>query len=55
MKTDGKIDILVGGVGTGGTLTGSAQFLKPKKSTLKGHTIVESSWSSFINCIITLF
>ena len=34
-QTDGKIDILVGGVGTGGTLTGTGQFLKPLKSSLK--------------------
>lgn len=34
-QTDGKIDILLGGVGTGGTLTGCAQFLKPQKPSLQ--------------------
>lgn len=34
-QTDGKIDFLIGGVGTGGTLTGCAQFLKPQKPSLK--------------------
>lgn len=33
--TDGQIDILVGGVGTGGTITGVAQELKPIKPGLK--------------------
>ncbi|MEC4985939.1 MAG: cysteine synthase A [Oscillatoria sp. PMC 1068.18] len=29
--TDGKVDILIAGVGTGGTITGVAEFLKQKK------------------------
>ena len=33
--TDGKVDILVGGIGTGGTLTGCARFLKSKDSNIK--------------------
>jgi cysteine synthase A len=33
--TDGEVDILVGGVGTGGTITGVAQVIKPKKPDFK--------------------
>ncbi|MBV9086920.1 MAG: cysteine synthase A [Acidobacteriaceae bacterium] len=33
--TDGKIDILISGVGTGGTLTGVYEYIKPKKPTLR--------------------
>jgi cysteine synthase A len=33
--TDGAVDIVVGGIGTGGTLTGIAQVLKPMKPELK--------------------
>jgi cysteine synthase A len=33
--TDGKVDILVAGVGTGGTITGVAQYIKPLKSQFK--------------------
>ena len=33
--TDGKVDILVGGVGTGGTITGIAQALKSRKPGFK--------------------
>ena len=33
--TDGKVDILISGVGTGGTITGVSQFIKPKKPSFK--------------------
>ena len=33
--TAGKVDVIVSGVGTGGTLTGCGQVLKPRKPTLK--------------------
>jgi cysteine synthase A len=33
--TDGKVDILVAGVGTGGTLTGVGDFIKPKNPSFK--------------------
>ena len=33
--TEGKVDILVSGVGTGGTLTGVSDYIKPKKPSFK--------------------
>jgi cysteine synthase len=33
--TDGKADILISGIGTGGTLTGVARYIKPKKPEFK--------------------
>jgi cysteine synthase len=33
--TDGTVDYLVSGVGTGGTLTGVSQYIKPKKPSFK--------------------
>ncbi len=35
--TDGKVDILISGVGTGGTITGVANYIKPKKARVQGH------------------
>ena len=33
--TDGRVDIFVGGVGTGGTITGVAEVIKPRKKGFK--------------------
>jgi len=33
--TDGQVDILISGVGTGGTLTGVAEYIKPRKALSK--------------------
>lgn len=34
-QTDGAIDVLVAGVGTGGTITGCARYLKPRKPEIQ--------------------
>jgi cysteine synthase len=33
--TDGKVDFLISGVGTGGTITGVSQFIKPRRPEFK--------------------
>ncbi|MBZ5547240.1 MAG: cysteine synthase A [Acidobacteriia bacterium] len=33
--TDGRVDFMVSGIGTGGTLTGICQYIKPKKPSFK--------------------
>ncbi len=33
--TDGKVDFLISGIGTGGTLTGVSEYIKPKKPSFK--------------------
>ena len=41
--TDGKVDIVVAGVGTGGTITGIAQFIKPQKPEFKAVAVEPAS------------
>jgi len=37
--TDGKVDILISGIGTGGTLTGVSEYIKPKKPSFKAFAV----------------
>jgi cysteine synthase len=37
--TDGRVDILISGVGTGGTITGVCQYIKPKKPSFKAFAV----------------
>ncbi len=40
--TDGRADILISGVGTGGTITGVCQYIKPKKPSFKAVAVEPS-------------
>jgi cysteine synthase A len=41
--TDGEVDILVSGVGTGGTLTGVAEYIKPRKPSFRAIAVEPSA------------
>jgi cysteine synthase A len=43
--TDGKVDFLISGIGTGGTLTGVSEYIKPRKPSFKAIAVepVESA------------
>ena len=41
--TDGTVDIFIAGVGTGGTLSGAARFLKEKKASVKVYAVEPAS------------
>jgi cysteine synthase A len=46
--TDGAVDVLVAGVGTGGTITGVASYIKPLKATFRA-IAVEPQASPFLS------
>ena len=46
--TDGKVDIVVAGVGTGGTITGVAEYIKPLKPAFKA-VAVEPAGSAVLS------
>jgi cysteine synthase A len=46
--TDGQVDILISGVGTGGTLTGISEYIKPKKPEFRA-VAVEPTDSAVIS------
>jgi cysteine synthase A len=41
--TEGKVDFLVAGVGTGGTITGVAEVIKPRKSSFRAIAVEPAS------------
>jgi cysteine synthase A len=41
--TDGEVDILISGVGTGGTLTGVAEYIKPRKPSFRAIAVEPSA------------
>jgi cysteine synthase len=46
--TDGRVDFLISGVGTGGTITGVSEYIKPKKPSFKA-IAVEPSESAVLS------
>src|SRR5260370_3793018 len=47
--TDGRVDFLISGVGTGGTITGVSEYIKPKKPSFKA-VAVEPAASAVLSC-----
>ena len=48
--TDGAVDVLVAGVGTGGTLCGSARFLKERKPSLRAVAVEPAESQVLAGC-----
>ena len=46
--TDGRVDFLISGVGTGGTITGVSEYIKPKKPSFKAVAVEPAPYRRLI-------